>query len=352
MKDQLFHLVKKDRGERPPRGQKSTIKQFFRNREAEESGTLAYTEYAPVLFSEPKRERFEEFAIQRFSDKKRGIVFDGHSRLKTSHIKVQSPILCEILEPLLRPYDLDFTDGYVDIIAPFEPLFFARHDIYRKFLSVKDDQSIETEHLDLLIKEVLQKDLYDLITEAEENEKENRTTWNLLWTLFPRGSIVIAKEEDGYEQAYQVLDTEYKQEDDSPLFYDIKCQFIHYNGLQVGYQERYRTIPHFNGKKGITELDVYPLRLAKRSDHFREKLIERGKQVLEYQDIHHVQVKPAVVDQKRPNYDELMKDLGRGDVSRIPGSFTYHVLIAGRCMDVQLWIFIPQPNEIPGGAKL
>jgi hypothetical protein len=306
--------VKKDRGDRPLFGRKAQIKTFFRDHGAEDSGTLAYTEHAPVQFSEPKKEKYEGFAIQKFTDKKIGIVFDRHPTLRTSHIKIQSPILCNILEPLLRPYDLNFMDGCVNILAPFEPLFFTRHDIHRKSLLYSEGTE-EREHLDLLINDVLQKDLWQLIKEAEDLENENKTTWNLLWTLFPRGSIVIAKEHDGYEQAYQILDTEYKDEADSPLFYDIRCQSIHFNGLQFGFQERYRTIPHFTGKKCITDLDVYPLRLAKQSEYLRKTLLERGKKVLDYQDVHHVQIKPATVDKTRPNYDELMKDLGRGDVS-------------------------------------
>ncbi len=304
--------MKKDRGDRPLFGRKAQVKTFFRDHDAEDSGTLSYTEHAPVQFPEPKREKFEAFAIQKFTDKKRGIVFDRHPGLRTSHIKIQSPILCEILEPHLRLYDIDIMDGYVNIFAPFEPLFFARHEIHQK--SLLCDEETRT-HLDLLIKDVLQEDLYQIIKETEEHEKENKTTWNLLWTLFPHGSIVIAKEHDGHEQAYQVLETEYKQEADSPLFYDIKCQFVYFNGLQFGFQERFCTIPHFTGKKSITDLDVYPLRLAKRSEYFRETLLERGKKVLDYQDVHHVQIRPAIVDETRPNYDELMKDLGRGDVS-------------------------------------
>ena len=349
-KDQLFQLVKKDKRDTPLFGRKAQTKKFFPDPDAEDSNTLAYTEHAPVQLAEPKKEKYEGFAIQKFNHKKSSIIFDRHPTLQTAYIKIQSPILCEILEPLLRPYDLNFTDGYVTILAPFKPLFFARHDIHQKALQYSLGTP-EREHLDLLVNDMLQEDMWKLIKETEDLENENQITWPLIWTLFPYGSIVIAKEGDGHEQAYEILTTEYKNEEDSPLFYDIKCQYIQFDGVQFGFQERYRTIPYFTGKKCITDLDVYPLRLAKRVDHLRKTLIERGKKVLSYQDVHHVQIKPATVDKIRPNYEELMKDLARGDVSN-KHFLNYDTgFIEGRYMDGQLWISTPQPNGTPNGTK-
>lgn len=316
MREQLFQLVKREKGDRSLFGRKAETKKFFRNRDDEDSGEVHYTEHAPVQFSEPKKEKNEGYAIQKYTDVKRGVIFDRHRTQRTTHIKIQNHVLIEVLEPFLRQYDHDFTDGTVLIAAPFEVLFFARHEIQRKYVAAEQG-SEEHEMLDHLINDVLQDDLWDLINESQELENGNLISWSLLWTLFERGSIVIAKETEGYEQAYQIIESDYKDVSGSPLFYDIKVQFIHFNGVQFGYEEKYLTIPYFSGKKCITELDAYPLRLAKQSEYLRKTLIDRGNKVLDYQDVQHVQIKPATVDETRINYDELMKDLGRGDVGRM-----------------------------------
>jgi hypothetical protein len=306
--------VRKERGKTPSFfGRTSKVKTFFRDRDGEDPDTVAYTEHVPVLFPEPKKEKYDSVAIQKFTDRRRGIIFDRYPTLQTTHIKIQSPILCRELQPLLKPYDVDFEDGYAEIFAPFKPLFFARHEIYRRSRQF-DEGTEEREHLDLLLNDVLNEDMWQLIKEVDDLENENKITWPLLWALFPNESVVIVREHEGHEQAYQILHTDYADDNGTPLFFDIRCQYVHFNGLQFGLLEKDQTIPYFTGKKCITDLDVYPLRLAKQSSYLQQKLISRGKKVLDYQDVHHVEINPATIDTTRPNYYEVMKDLGRGEV--------------------------------------
>jgi hypothetical protein len=311
-------LVRKDKTPKSSLfGKTSKVKTFFRDRGNEESGTFAFTEHVPVLLPDARKEKYDSVAIQKLTDRKRGIVFDRYPTIHTTHVRIQSPILCKELEPILKPYDVDFSDDYAEIAAPFKPLFFARHEIFRRSRDFEVGTE-EREHFDLLLKEVIRDDMGDMIKEVEDLEKQNKITWLFLWALFPPKGIVVATEIEGHEQAYQVLRTEYADDDGTPLFFDLRCQYVHFNGLQFGLLEKDQTIPYFTGKKSITELDVCPLRLASESNYLRQKLLTRGKKVLEYQDVRHVQIKPTVIDITRPNYDELLKDLGRGDVSYHP----------------------------------
>jgi hypothetical protein len=176
--------VRKERGKTPSFfGRTSKVKTFFRDRDGEDPDTVAYTEHVPVLFPEPKKEKYDSVAIQKFTDRRRGIIFDRYPTLQTTHIKIQSPILCRELQPLLKPYDVDFEDGYAEIFAPFKPLFFARHEIYRRSRQF-DEGTEEREHLDLLLNDVLNEDMWQLIKEVDDLENENKITWPLLWALF------------------------------------------------------------------------------------------------------------------------------------------------------------------------
>lgn len=309
-------------------GRKAQSGQFVRDRENAGEGELLYTEHMPAKLPYNKDAKRNALAIHTYMDRKRSPVFDRHPRLKTTHIRIQSPILRAELRNIIRGYNLDFDneDG-VTIYAPFEPLFYARHDIWRRFEELvelksnapEDDVELleKCDHMKLLIDDVLNGAMGEIIEEAENLELQKKITYNLLWTLFPHRSIVLTKDIAGYRQAYQVRKYEYLSMTDEtrvPVMFDLTCQYVHFDSFQFGFLPKSLPIGHFEGVKDIEDLDIVPLGAFPEDDELRLQLIERGKKLLDYQDVRHVQINPVELDGSKQNFDEVLKDLGRSEV--------------------------------------
>ncbi|CAM1509521.1 Fc.00g032600.m01.CDS01 [Cosmosporella sp. VM-42] len=328
-KNGLFQLVhRRKRGRADDFGRKAQVGQFMRDRENAEQGELLYTDHIPPRLPQNKNPKRDVQAIQKFMDRGNTLLFDRHPNLRTTNIRIQSPILRAELRTMLADYDLDFDDeDGVLISAPFEPLFFARHDIWRRFQRLKElmDESGEEEeadlaetydHMKLLIEEVLNDDMAMWIEEAENLRKEKKISYNLLWTLFPHGSIVVAKDFAGYQQAYQVQKFEYvAMGDDShaPVMFDITCKCVYFDAYRFGFVTKSLTIGFFTGKKDLKDLDIIPLEVLPNFKELSRQMIKRGRKMLQYQDVQHVQIKPAQLENSQQNYDEILKDLARAD---------------------------------------
>ncbi|KAK0703017.1 hypothetical protein B0T26DRAFT_680778 [Lasiosphaeria miniovina] len=322
IKEGLFHLAKRDRNQQQTSyGKKAQSKSFFRDRKNEGKNEILYTDQVPVMLPDNKKAKYDSLCIQKFKDSTQSFISHGFQAHKTTHIKIQSRFLCAELRPIFRDYDVDFNDeDGILTFEPFEPLYFKRYDIWRRARqleeSVEDDAAgaEAQEHLEFIIKDVLNDDMYDLIKDADELHEQGQITWNLLWTLFPHHSLVIANNAWGYQQAYQVLGFKYiKDETMSPLFFDITYQYIHFDAFRYRFVKANLTIPHFTGKRRINELDVYPTDRVPNPTKLRSELTARGRLMLDYQDVHHIQILPALLDSSRENYDEILKDLGRAD---------------------------------------
>jgi hypothetical protein len=326
----LFRLVhKRKRAHADNFGRKAQVGQFVRDRENANQGELLYTEHIPTRLPQNKNSKRDAQAIQKFLDRDRALLFDRYPNLKTTDIRIQSPLLRAELRTILNGYELDFDDeDGVIISAPFEPLFFTRHAIWRRFKQLEELQSDNAEeddtelaetyaHMKLLIDDVLNDAMADWIEEADNLRQEKKITYNLLWTLFPYKSIVVANDIAGYQQAYQVEKFEYVSMTDEsrvPVMFDMTCQYVHFDAYRFGFLTKQLTIGYFTGKKDLKDLDITPLEAVADPKELRRKLILRGKKMLLYQGVQHIQIKPAQFDTSRQNYDEILRDLGRADV--------------------------------------
>jgi len=292
---------------------------LFRDREAEGTdGIPVYSEHVlPALPDPSDLERIRD-AIQLFKDIiHRPYIGSDAEKEVTVKLKVQNPFLQKELKKYAEMYNVRYDNGCPVFERPFEPIYFARHELALKRQQY-DSSSEEYELLSYLLDKILSGEIYDLIQESQALEDEHKITWEYLWTLFEYDSIVIAKAPEGHEQAYQVV--KLQPVDDDPPYMNVVCQYVSFDGHRFGFADKTITLPYFSGKKSISDLAVVPIRLAGRGDHFngeelRNTFLERGRKVLGYQGVHHVQIVPAKMDRSRENYDELLKDLGRGDVS-------------------------------------
>ena len=107
-------------------------------------------------------------------------------------------------------------------------------------------------------------------------------TYDLAWMFFPRDSLVFSNASD-CTRVLKVLDTGYSQCMD-PKFV-IESQEIAFDGKAFAWKGVTVNIPPLAGNVPITLLPNYPLDFHAGKEEVRERLVERARKVLGYQDL-------------------------------------------------------------------
>ena len=192
-----------------------------------------------------------------------------------------SPYIRAELKDVLEKYGVAFDVNHAKINWPLQPLYFARDKIAELAKTAKEEEA--RNHLELLCR-VIDEELGTKLDEIEELENENQITHALIWTLFPKGTIVVTKE-NGIERGYRVLETHYNYNYQD---FDMDCESVRFDGVRFGYLTRKLHIRAFEGKKAITSLEAYPLGAADDPESIRKRWMDRGRQVLDLQSIHYM----------------------------------------------------------------
>jgi hypothetical protein len=72
---------------------------------------------------------------------------------------------------------------------------------------------------------------------------------------------------------YRLVKAEYDPSDRGGPTFDLRCEFIHWDGNKFGLDTTFHMIPHFKGVKAITDLPIYPQRYAKDLNQIKQQLI-------------------------------------------------------------------------------
>ena len=175
------------------------------------------------------------------------------------------------------------------------------------------------EHIGLLVKlmegaDGLDGDLTELTALRKKivDGQLQRITFEDLWLLYQVGDIVVSSLSD--RQAYRVLQVsggrprmvssidmdsdsekvdleppqEYPKRGSKFSPFVINLVKLVFDGEDVGPAQHQIVIYEFEDNKLITELEVYPLRLAKEYESLRTKLVERGKFFVRLASIEHM----------------------------------------------------------------
>jgi hypothetical protein len=227
-----------------------------------------------------RKVKWEGFAIQVYRRPSKSAQWENKSDFVISHITLLSPYLRSELKDVLESYGAVFGKDSVTILWPLQPLFFARHHIAGLKETVQDENALA--HLDLLYN-LIEHELEGILDETEDLEKEKQITYALLWTLFPKRTIVVTNINGTY-RGYRVLKT--GPGGDSSFI--IECEYVRFDGVRFGYLTEILHIRYFEGKRDIANLEVYPLTSAIDHKVIRDGLINRGRRVLDFQGIHYM----------------------------------------------------------------
>ncbi len=235
----------------------------------------------------------------------------GVNELSTSYSEVI--IESEALQKLIGDItELGDNEGKVlQLVSPFESLVYkwAEAKVEANKVDEADSEARRTARQDLqeLLKiistssglEQLDKYLKDF----DSIKKDKSITHEALWTLFPPGTLIVARPFLGEPQIFFVVSCELFPETGSKEPFELKCYCFDWDGSYFNRVPFLLKIEHFEAKKSIFELACCPLeyyqeegkdqkeavaalrqRLIKRGKKYREICIaERGKQMFHYE---------------------------------------------------------------------
>ncbi|KAK0739498.1 hypothetical protein B0T21DRAFT_382515 [Apiosordaria backusii] len=226
----------------------------------------------------PKK-HWQDAAVQVYKRQHKG-------KLYIHKVRLQSPQLKDALKELLEPYGVVYrNDGVMaESLAPHRALYFVRHHVAE--LAKMSDDDMTRAHCTLL-SDIIQEIFRDKFDEIETLNREEKITFELLWTLFPEGSTFGTHLADEVPRAYKVNKVLYDKEKA-----DIKCETIMFNGYCFRRYLWNFKILKFDGEVGRLQIPLLPYIDLEHKRDLRERLIERGKKALDFQSPRYMEYDP------------------------------------------------------------
>jgi hypothetical protein len=194
---------------------------------------------------------------------------------KLHSIVIQSPLIRDVLEPVLKEYPGITSElSSLTIEAPFACFYHRWAELKAAF---KACTGVTAEHMGLLMSlltaefEGIQKAMSDLLRNDVIEHK-------YLWALFNPGDVLITKLQ-GQDAAVVMEDgVEYDDTPNGDEGYALLCRHIDYNGGTTGFVSTKIKIPEFKGSKPLANLPAVPLRTREDKQELTEKFIRQGEQ--------------------------------------------------------------------------
>lgn len=210
--------------------------------------------------------------------------YDSDGDLDETCLYVNPQPLRQLLKDVIGNYPSDPIDvDDVQISQPYHPLFHYRKQLeevgLKRFEENGDSQSLE--QLKLLLEWI--KTTFELEIAAWDrcmSSDSKAIAYDKLWTLFVPGTIVYAKL-NNQDRAFKVQDYWYDDDDDELPCFNIKTQFVDYDGEHFGYRRIDLPIPKYTGVREVSSHEVRPFHFVDNADKIREKLMTRGRQFQE-----------------------------------------------------------------------
>ena len=239
---------------------------------------INWVEKQPMQVPKIAQARYNKAIIRIYKVKDYSVenTIGGLTPMKLSSITVSSPSIVAAIEPILadaafRPADKETMRFY----HPFMELYFA----YTRILEVADEQTPQTEastQLQVFV-QVLKDLLGERFAKVATLQSMNQISYEYIWAIFPKDIIVYSRVDDS-DRLFQVVNVNW-----SASYWQIDCRFVQFNGVKFGMLSYCFQLHPFKGARIISDLQVYPIGFNP-DPTLEKKLLERGREVLNYQD--------------------------------------------------------------------
>ncbi|KAI9764600.1 MAG: hypothetical protein M1840_008329 [Geoglossum simile] len=197
----------------------------------------------------------------------------GRKKLETDSIIIQSPLLKNVLNTVLKDFP-GVTPGLspLTFTPPFKPLF-HRWDALVE--AVRDEENPATKkHLDLFFS-IVEPELKETIRVRDDFVAHGVVTFQHIWTIFQAGTMIFTTQDD-QECAYK-LNNSTEVQTNCGKFYQLECENIDWDGQKFGKNTQNLMIPYFPGTHPISELNAFPLDYHPDQKSVKERLLDRGR---------------------------------------------------------------------------
>lgn len=207
-------------------------------------------------------------------------VISGRYSLKYHRIVIQNQLLMEAVADIIKEKNIEYYDRSkaASFDEPFRPLYYIFDDIVAKLEGLAKDDPLSP-FLLLLVK-ALEGIFSPTWSSLSYLKSDDLITFELAWTLFPRGTIVLSWGE--CDRLCKVVDLIYS-ESGSDRSLQVTGEYLCFNGEKFVWDKMNLEIESFSGQKQITELKHYPLKYHKDAENLKKRCIARGKKALDYQ---------------------------------------------------------------------
>ncbi len=239
---------------------------------------INWVEKQPMQVPEVAQARYNKAIVRIYKIKDYSVenTIGGLTPMKLGSITVTSPSIVAAIEPILaeaafRPADKETMRFY----HPFTELYFA----YTRILELADEQNPQTEastQMEVFV-QVLKDLLGERFAKVATLQSMNQISYEYIWAIFPKDIIVYSRVNDS-DRLFQVVNINW-----SVSSMQINCRFVQFNGVKFGTLSHSFHLSSFKGARLISDLHVYPIGFHP-DPTLERKLLERGREVLDYQD--------------------------------------------------------------------
>ena len=196
---------------------------------------------------------------------------------KLHSIVIQSPLIRDVLEPVLKEYPGITSElSSLTIEAPFACFYHRWAELKAAFKLCTGETA---QHMGLLMTILTEE--FDGTQKAMSDLLRNDVIeYKYLWALFNPGAVLITKTQ-GLEAAMVLEDTVEYDDQNGDEGYALLCRHIDYNGSTTGFVSTTIKIPEFKGSKSLSSLPTVPLRTREDQQDVTERLVRQGKRFAE-----------------------------------------------------------------------
>ena len=260
--------------------QDALVKTFYegpKKHNEKDKDTINWVEKEPVQLPEAVKDRYDQAAIRIYKKKDRTAekTFGGLTAMRVDFIQIQSVLIMDAIGSILADVGLRPADkSKVTINHPFKELYFTYPSISALVQQQQPHTDLEV-HLNVLLK-VMDELLSEMSQAISALHTEKEISHEYLWTIFPKDIIVYSRV-DGQDRLFQVVEIS-----DSNCL--VACRYVQFDGTIFGMVRTTLHVRTFPGARAISDLSVYPIGFHP-DPNLEKRLAERGRQVLDFQDI-------------------------------------------------------------------
>jgi hypothetical protein len=146
---------------------------------------------------------------------------------------------------------------------------------FTKYLEKPDLDDKTKEHMKLL-SDILNYEIGDKVKASQDYVRNGVVSFEDLWMIFQPGTVVLS-EYNGPLSAFEMVETEYMQNNLTGKFLQVRCDCVDYGGKEFGRFQEEINIRKYIGTKKITGLKVYPLQFHPDKETISVNLTRRGE---------------------------------------------------------------------------